>query len=174
MIDPLDLGGVLSDRTAVNIVNKEGWHVSMLRQTSRGSWVAQLTSVHRLRETLGRPGHNDARTDYAEGPTIAAAVLAAACLRFDRETGCVVKVTLEEVRGYSENAEMRLEEALGRAVESFQASPVRREEPSWGPGFPLGVDRRLLASNLKSRDYYRLLDALEHAAEHLETEADLG
>lgn len=76
---------------AIAYTKQLGWRVWSLSEQTTGGWRARLWHPEHNRSAGGLRGFNDAFTDYGEGPTAADAILHAARLRIDRQTGKVVE-----------------------------------------------------------------------------------
>lgn len=150
---------------AIRFVQARGFLVYHLHQKTTGVWAARLCDPKRAKERSGQRGFNDGYTEMAEGKTAAEAIMNSARLRIDAETGAVKEITLEELRGYSEEAEEKLGAALDRLLAILNPATAPRPMEDWGPGFPADAPKALLCSNLKSKDYMRLLSALDRNTE---------
>ena len=62
-----------------------------LSEQTNGTWRARLWNRNTSLHSTGKPGFNDAFTDFGEGLTPGEAILHAAKRRYDRKTGEVVE-----------------------------------------------------------------------------------
>jgi hypothetical protein len=118
---PLNLppGGITQ---AVERAHAYGFQVMHLGVRTSNSWWARLFHSRRNTEVGGKPGFNDALTDYGEGPTALDAVNSAMSRRYDRKTGVVIT---QEPPVFTETQERRLMQAFAQMVDG-RGGPKRR------------------------------------------------